>query len=217
LEGGSPVTEACYHDSRFTFDPRRQVLWRTLVQAVFQAGIPVDGVVVDLGAGYGEFINAVQARRRIAVDLWSGMLAHLDAGVEGLVTSVVDLQAIEDASVDYVFSSNCFEHLSQPDMLSCLAELRRIMKPGAKVDIVQPNFKYCIREYFDDYTHQTIYTDAGLCDLLTANDFTVVKRIARFLPLTMKSRFPVHPLLIRLYLRCPIRPMAKQMWIRAKR
>lgn len=211
------MTDKRYHDSRFTFDPRRQLLWQTLVESCFQAAIPAEGVVVDLGAGYGEFINAVKARRRIAVDLWEGMREYLDPGVEGLVTSVTELHAIEAVSVDYVFSSNCFEHLTQDEMLLCLDELRRTMRPGATLDIVQPNFKYCVREYFDDYTHRTIYTDAGLCDLLSANGFTVTRCVPRFLPLTMKSRLPVHPLLIRLYLRSCFRPLAKQMWIRATR
>ncbi len=211
------MTEARYHDSRFTFDPRRQVLWQTLVTSLFQPSIEADAVVVDLGAGYGELINAVKAGRRIAVDRWEGMRDYLEPGVEGLITSVTDLGAIEAASVDHVFSSNCFEHLTPSDMLETLSELQRTMKPGATLDIIQPNFKYCVREYFDDYTHRTIYTDAGLCDLLTANGFTVTRRVARFLPLTMQSRLPVHPWLIRLYLRSPIRPLAKQMYIRATR
>jgi ubiquinone/menaquinone biosynthesis C-methylase UbiE len=211
------VTAERYHDSRFTFDPRRQILWQTLVTTIFQPDIDAEAVVVDLGAGYGEFINAVKAHRRIAVDRWEGMREYLAPGVEALVTNVTDLRAISDASVDHVFSSNCFEHLTPSEMLSALAELRRTMKPGAKLDIIQPNFKYCVREYFDDYTHRTIYTDTGLCDLLTAHGFTVTRRVPRFLPLTMQSRLPVHPVLIRLYLASPIRPLAKQMYIRATR
>ncbi|MDA1044457.1 MAG: methyltransferase domain-containing protein [Verrucomicrobia bacterium] len=211
------MTDKGYHSSRFTFSPKRRVLWQTLVADVFQADISGDDVVLDLGAGYGEFINAVKARRRIAVDQWEGMPAHLDEGVEGIVTSAIHLEGIADESLDHVFCSNVFEHLSQDDMRKCLAELGRTMKPGAMLDIVQPNFKYCMREYFDDYTHRTIYTDVSLCDVLTAKGFTIAKRVARFLPLTMNSRLPVHPLLIRLYLRSPIRPFAKQMWIRAIR
>ena len=206
-----------YHNTRFTPDPRRRVLWQTLVAGVFQKQIPPDGVVLELGAGYGDFINAVRARRRIAVDCWAGMTAHLAPGVESLITSVTQLDGVTDNSVDYVFASNCFEHLSRQELLDCLVQLRRKMKPGARLAILQPNFKYCVREYFDDYTHVSIHTDRSLCDLLAANDFKIESCVPRFLPLTIKSRAPVHPLLIRLYLASPFKPFAKQMLINATR
>ena len=140
------MADDLYHLTRFTPDPRRRVLWQTLVAALFQKQIPTDGVVLELGAGYGEFINSVKARRRLAVDQWAGMLQYLEPGVEGLVTRVTQLDGVADNSVDYVCSSNCFEHISQAELVECLAQLRRKMKPGARLTIVQPNFKYCARE-----------------------------------------------------------------------
>lgn len=211
------MTHDVYHNTRFTPDPRRRSLWQTLVQHVFQPQIPADGVVLELGAGYGEFINAVKARRRLAVDHWAGMLDHLAAGVEGLVTRVNQLEAVPDNAVDYVFSSNCFEHVTQAELVECLAQLRRKMKPGARLAIVQPNFKYCAAEYFDDYTHVSIYTDRGLCDLLAANGFTVTRCVPRFMPFSIKGKLPVQPWLIRLYLMSPFKPLAKQMLVCATR
>jgi ubiquinone/menaquinone biosynthesis C-methylase UbiE len=145
------------------------------------------------------------------------MLEHLEPGVEGLVTSVTQLDGVPDNSVDYVFSSNCFEHITQAELVRCLGELKRKMKPGAALSIVQPNFKYCAGEYFDDYTHVTIYTAQGLSDLLAANGFRIIRCEPRFMPLTIKTGAPVHPLLIRLYLASPFKPLAKQMWISATR
>jgi ubiquinone/menaquinone biosynthesis C-methylase UbiE len=211
------MSDDVYHNTRFTPDPRRRVLWQTLMACVFQKQIPPDGVVLELGAGYGDFINSVKAKRRLAVDVWPGMLPHLDPGVEGLVTSITQLDAVLDNSVDYVFSSNCFEHVSQSDLVNCLSQLRRKMKPGAMLTIVQPNFKYCAREYFDDYTHVSIYTDKGLCDLLAANGFKIVRCVPRFMPFSIKGSLPVHPLLIRLYLMSPFKPLAKQMLVSAIR
>ncbi|HXI70228.1 MAG TPA: class I SAM-dependent methyltransferase [Verrucomicrobiae bacterium] len=211
------MADDTYHNTRFQPDPRRRVLWRTLVDCVFQKNIPPDAAVLELGAGYGDFINSVKAQRRIAVDCWAGMISHLDPGVEGLVTSVTQLEAVPDNAMDYVFASNCFEHLTRQELLDCLAQLRRKMKPGARLTIVQPNFKYCFREYFDDYTHVSVYTDRGLCDLLAANGFQIEQCEPRFLPLTIKSSAPVHPLLIRLYLASPVKPFGKQMLISATR
>lgn len=211
------MTDIDYHTSRFTYNPRRKQVWEVLVHKVFQPDIPVDGVVLDLGAGYGEFINAVCARRRIAIDRWEGMTAYLAPGVEACIGSVTELAEIENESIDYAFSSNCFEHLSPDEMSRCLGALSCKLKPGALLDIVQPNFAYCYREYFDDYTHRTIYTDRGLADLLSVSGYQIRRRVPRFLPLTMNSRWPIHPLLVRLYLACPFKPFAKQMWIRAQR
>jgi ubiquinone/menaquinone biosynthesis C-methylase UbiE len=211
------VIDEAYHSTRFQPDARRRVLWQTLVDCVFQKQIPQDAVVLELGSGYGEFINSVKARRRFAVDQWPGMVQHLEKGVEGIVTEVTQLEAIPDSSVDYVFSSNCFEHVTQKDLVTCLAQLRSKMKPGAMLTIVQPNFKYCAREYFDDYTHVAIYTAQSLCDFLSANGFRITRCVPRFLPLTIKGKLPVQRWLIRLYLSSPIKPMAKQMLVSATR
>ena len=54
-------------------------------------------------------------------------------------------------------------------------------------------------------------------DLLAANGFRIARCVPRFLPLTLKGFLPVHPLLIRLYLISPLKPMAKQMLITAIR
>jgi hypothetical protein len=54
-----------------------------------------------------------------------------------------------------------------------------------------------------------------MCDFLAAHGFRVIECKPRFLPLTIKSRLPVFPWLIRLYLALPARPLAKQMLIRA--
>jgi ubiquinone/menaquinone biosynthesis C-methylase UbiE len=211
------MSDDIYHATRFTPDARRRVLWETLVACEFQKQIPPDGTVLELGAGYGDFINSVKAHRRIAVDVWPGMLQHLETGVEGLAISITQLDSVADNSIDYVFSSNCFEHVSQTDLVNCLSQLRRKMKPGAMLTIVQPNFKYCAREYFDDYTHVSIYTDKGLSDLLAANGFKIVRCMPRFMPFTIKSSLPVHPWLIWLYLMSPFKPLAKQMLISAIR
>jgi len=211
------MTDEAYHLVRFPPDPRRRVLWQTLVACVFQKQIAAEAVVLDLGAGYGDFINAVKARRRIAVDQWAGMLSHLAPGVEGLISRISQLEGIADDSIDYVFSSNCFEHVPRSEFEACLRQLRRKMKSGAILSIVQPNFKYCVREYFDDYTHIAIYTAQGLSGLLAANGFRIALCVPRFLPLTLQWRVPVHPLLIRLYLASPFKPMARQMLISAIR
>ena len=93
------------------------------------------------------------------------------------------------------------------------------MKLSARgsLTILQPNYRYAYREYFDDYTHVAIYSHVSLADLLSAQGWDVLDVRPRFLPLTIKSRLPVHPLLIRAYLASPIKPGgSKQMLIHAR-
>jgi SAM-dependent methyltransferase len=205
-----------YHESRFAPDERREVLWRTLWQHHFRHQIEPGDCVLDLGAGYGSFINQVAARRRIAVDSWDGLQRNVAPGVEAVVGSVTELGFLDDGSVDFAFASNLFEHLPQEGFAATLAQLRTKLSPRGTLTLLQPNWRYAYREYFDDYTHVAVWSHVGLCDFLTANGYEVMEVRPRFLPLTIKSRLPVWPFLIQAYLASPVKPMGKQMLIRAR-
>ena len=210
------MSQETYFQTRFTPDPRRQLLWRTLCRYYFARLISDSDCVLELGAGYGFFINTVVAKRKIAVDSWAGFVDHLQPGIESKVGSVTDLAFLEPSSVQFVFASNLFEHITQDEFASVLQQLRRALVPNGTLNILQPNYYYAYREYFDDYTHRTVFTHVSIADFLAANGFTVFESYPRFLPLTVKSRLPVSSLLIRLYLLSPWKPLGKQMFIRAR-
>ena len=172
--------------------------------------------MLDLGAGYGDFINSVTARRRIAIDTWPGLAEHVAPEVQTIIGPVTDLDAIPDAGVDFAFASNLFEHLTQDELRTTLAQLERKLRGGGVLSILQPNYRYAYREYFDDYTHRTPYSHIGLADLLRAQGWTVREVVPRFLPLTIKSRLPTWAWLIGAYLRSPFKPMGKQMLVVAR-
>ncbi len=200
-----------YHETRLAQDKRRDVLWQTLWQSWFKSRVPGDGCVLDIGAGYGQFINNVIAKRRIALDLWPGMAEHLDDGVEALIGDLDRIAELDAGSVDYAFASNIFEHVVQEKFASVLDDLKTRLSSRGVLTILQPNYAYAYREYFDDYTHISVWSHTGLKDFLEANGYEVAYFHPRFLPLTIKSRLPVFPFLIKAYLASPIRPMGKQM------
>jgi SAM-dependent methyltransferase len=209
------VTSRRYHETRLDFDPKRDVVWQSLWRFYFCKLISPNDCVLDLGCGYGNFINNVVARRRIAVDSWKGFLAYVDRPIERVVGSVTDLDFIEDGTVDFALASNLFEHLSKTDFARVLGILCRKLTSAGTLNILQPNYRYAYREYFDDYTHVSVFSHISLTDFLNANGFATLEVRPRFLPLTVKSRLPVSPWLIRAYLASPIKPLAKQMLIRA--
>lgn len=210
------MSNNAYFESRLAFDKKRKVLWKTLARTVFQPMISKNATVLELGAGYCDLINSIDAPKRIAIDIWPGFVEHANPEVEAIVGSLSDIEGIKDESIDLVMASNIFEHITQADLAKCLSILKKKMKSNGNLLVIQPNFKYAYRDYFDDYTHQSVWTDISLSDFLTANGFTVVEVRSKFLPLSIKSRFPVHPILIWLYLNSPWKPFARQMFLHVK-
>jgi SAM-dependent methyltransferase len=205
-----------YHTTRLVYDRRREVLWAALCDHFFSTFIRPDYHVLDLGAGYAHFINNVRCAIRTAVDIWPLMTSYAAPGVVARVGSVTDLSFLPDASVDLAFASNLFEHLAKDDFAQTLAQLRLKLKPDGTLIILQPNYRRAYKEYFDDYTHISVFSDVSLCDFLAAHGFQVLESRAGFLPLSVKSRLPVSRVLIRLYLASPWKPGAKQMLVRAR-
>ena len=211
------MSEKSYHETRFPFDQRREIVWQTLCSSYFDTLVKPGDHVLELGAGYGHFINNVRCKDKTAIDQWPGLLEHIRPEVKGYLGSVTDLSFVEDHSVDFAFASNLFEHLTQQDFALCLSEVRKKLRPAGTLNILQPNYRLAYKEYFDDYTHVAVYSDLSLADFLTANGFAVTENVPGFLPFSIKSSSgPVRPWLIRMYLNSPWKPLAKQMFLRAK-
>ena len=219
MESEECVTGAApegYHDSRLSFDPKRNTVWRALWHYYFSTKIAASDTVLDLGCGYGDFINNVLARRRVALDIWPGFVPHIDPKVETIIAPVTNLDQLADGSIDYAFASNVFEHISQSDLAAVLKALRTKLSTRGTLTMLQPNYRYCASEYFDDYTHVSIWSHISLADFLRANGYEVVEMRPKFLPLTVKSRLPTWPFLIGLYLASPVKPGGKQMLLSAR-
>lgn len=204
-----------YFKTRFAFDARRDQVWKEVVRWIQRRYIREDARVADLGAGYCNFINHVVSKERHAVDLFTELPRYAAPGVQTHVTSVTDLSFFPEDSLDVVFASNLAEHLSRPELILLLRAVRRVLRRGGRLMLMQPNFKYCSSTYFDDYTHIQIFTDASLLDFLEAYGFKVVRSMPRFMPVNMKStlrlRLPMLSQLVRLYLESPFKPFAGQM------
>ena len=217
MVGGKIKMDNDYHKVRISFDKRREVLWSTLVKYYFSKFIDLNANVLELGAGYCDFINNVKAKKKIAIDQWSDLKKYADSDVECIIGDIADLKHIENESIDFVFASNIFEHVSQEKLSKCLNELKKKLNDNGLLVILQPNYKFSYKDYFDDYTHVSIWSDVSLSDFLKTNGFLIKKNYPRFLPLSLKSKFPVHPILIRGYLQSPYKPLAKQMLIIARK
>jgi SAM-dependent methyltransferase len=213
LDAAAARTYQNYHGSRFTHDHRRDGVWRAICAYLQPRHIPRGARVLELGAGYCHFINNIVAAERHALDLFPRLPEYAAPGVTAHVRNCCDLEPFAERSLDVVLASNLFEHLDRDELARTLAEIRRVLVPGGCLILIQPNFKYCYAEYFDDYTHKFVFTHVSLCDLLCSERFQIRAVEPRFLPFSMKAKVPKAGWLVRLYLASPLRPMAGQMLV----
>jgi ubiquinone/menaquinone biosynthesis C-methylase UbiE len=200
-----------YFEVAHVYNPNREKIWRVIARYIQDRFIKRDARVLDLAAGYCSFINNIVAAERYALDRAAEPLTKATAGVKTMTGDCTNLSQFKDASLDVVFASNLLEHLTREDALKTLSEIHRVLAPNGKIILVQPNFAYAYRQYFDDFTHQQIYTHISLHDVVTAAGLKVTTVRPKFLPFSMRSSLPTHPMLVWLYLRSPIKPLAGQM------
>lgn len=194
----------------------RRAVWREIVRYVRRDARSVQ-TLIELGAGYCDFINQFPAKRKIAFDLNPEMSAFAAPEVELRVESAIELPGVDAASVDLVFASNFLEHLDQHELGSLLARIHSTLTPTGRLILIQPNHRLCAEHYFDDPTHQTVFDDKNIVDSLARFGLKTLRVVPGLLPFTMNSRLPKWGFMTRLYLNLPVRPLAAQMYVVAGR
>jgi SAM-dependent methyltransferase len=183
---------------------RRNGVWHELVRFLGRF-IPSDAVVLDLACDRGDFINQVTAPERWALDI-RDVRESLDPGIrfvqsDGLAADTV----LERASFDVVFMSNYLEHLPSGEaVIAQLAVVERLLKPGGRVIILQPNVRLVGGHYWDFLDHKTALTERSLEEAAHAAGLETERMIVRFFPFSTKARVPQWRPLVRLYLALPI-------------
>ena len=182
----------------------RSRVWQVLTADFFQRYIPAQATILDLGSGWGEFVNHIQAETKYAMDLNPEGAEHLNPNVRYLNQDCSHSWPFEDNALDLVFTSNAFEHLpAKEDVARTLAEAHRCLKPDGLIICMGPNIKYVLGQYWDFWDHYIPLTEQSLAEVLRLRGFAIEQCWPRFLPYTMVNRRPTARWLIQLYLKTP--------------
>jgi SAM-dependent methyltransferase len=185
-------------------DYRRRV-WEVLTGQFFQRLVPPSASILDLGCGYGEFINTVKADQKFGMDLNPRTREHLAPDIRFFEQDCSARWPLADGQLDLVFTSNFFEHLpDKPTLGRTLDQVFRCLKPGGRLVALGPNIKFTRGRYWDFWDHYLPLTEASLSEGLVMRGFVIERCCGRFLPYTMSQR-PQYPLwMLSLYLRLPL-------------
>jgi SAM-dependent methyltransferase len=198
----------------------RTKVWQVLVREFFSKWISPNARILDLGCGYGEFINNIDSEIRHGMDLNPNAKEHLSDGVIFHKQDCSEDWSLEPNSLDIVFTSNFFEHLpSKLALDQTISNAHAALKPGGLIIAMGPNISVLNGKYWDFWDHRVPLSSQSISELLEIHGFELGKSIDRFLPYNM-VRVRRYPLcLLRLYLHLPfVWPLfGKQFLIVAKK
>ena len=202
--------EAVYRRRFAGTEQSRLEVWQVLARHFFHRWVKPADTVVDLGAGYCEFINSISAAHKYALDPNPATLVKAAPDVAVLSEAATQRWPLLSESVNVVFSSNFFEHLpSKEDFARCLHEAYRVLRPQGLLIALGPNIRFCFDVYWDFVDHHLPLSDRSMVEALEIAVFRTERVIPRFLPFTMSDRVPPRAFLVRLYLRFP---WAQRLW-----
>ena len=120
------------YEKRFNgFELYRRKVWKVLVSNYFSKWITKNSHILDLGCGYGEFINQIECSFRYAMDLNPKTKDLLDTNIKFIEQDCSKPWSIKPKSLDLVFTSNFFEHLPNKKKLDqTISEIQNSLKSG---------------------------------------------------------------------------------------
>lgn len=182
----------------------RNRVWQVLVKKIFSKWINSDNSILDVGCGYGEFINNIAAREKFAMDLNPSAKQHLRPGIQLIEQDCSKPWPLRDDYLDVVFTSNFFEHLpSKRTLQDTLLEARRCLRPGGRLITLGPNVKHLSGSYWDFFDHHLPLTELSLAEAMIMAGFRIEESIEKFLPYSMSQGFRPPIWAVRLYLQVP--------------
>lgn len=129
----------------------------------------LDGLILDLGCG-GQKLHP----KMVGVDIRRN--GQMGVGANSDKPAVADMEAdvlclpLNDGSVDGILAKHLLEHIIDP--IRALTEWKRVLKPGAKLVILCPDYRHC-EAISVDPSHVHAFTPESVASMLRATGFDV--------------------------------------------
>lgn len=152
---------------------KRRVVWYWLERVGALAGRPL---LVDCGAGTGEFALEAKARCRVlALDDSDWAVNRLVAllGPDGAREAAVNALPVEDGSVDIITALDVIEHVE--DDRGAVTEFRRALRPGGWLAVTVPACPFLWSSWDEVLGHHRRYTQEALGALMADAGFDVAR------------------------------------------
>lgn len=177
------------YEKNWYFSARSEVL--TAFIRRFSRGGPTRRIA-DLGAGTGGILVKL-ASEAFAIGLEENEClaneGHRRYGLSFVRANLVQGIPVREAVLDLALMLDVIEHVE--DDLALLANVRRVLKPGAELVVSVPAFRALWSHHDELHHHKRRYSKAELCEVLTVAGF-LCSRVTYFnsflLPLVFLSR-----------------------------
>lgn len=192
---------------------KRDLVWKVLIETHFQKYVNINDTVIDVGAGYCEFINNISCKKKIAIDSSSMIKKYANKNVNIIIKPLHKIPKIYYGKVNIVFMSNFLEHLeTKRDVINTFNTIHLLLKKNGKVLILQPNIDLIKERYWDRIDHNLALNGGSIVEALKITKFRDIVFIRNFLPATMQTKMPINKMLINIYSHIPyfLRPFAGQ-------
>ncbi len=147
------------------------------------------GRILDVGCGFGHFVDFARKRNRISVGIDINLSiirkGMQEFGSNFLICASAEQLPIKDSSFDWIFANQIIEHLPNPE--NFLSEAKRVLSPFGKLIISTPNrlTYFCTRNFLvilkailgknkRDPTHIREYTLGEMKRFLEKNHFELI-------------------------------------------
>ncbi|MGX2030816.1 class I SAM-dependent methyltransferase [Methylocaldum gracile] len=190
------------YEKRFTSNTQyRDSVWKVLCNDFFSRYISNQSVLLDLGAGWGEFSKNIQAGQKFAMDLNPECGRRIDGYAKFLHQDCATTWPLGNESLDVVFTSNFLEHLpSKSAIEATLDEAFRCLKKDGIIICLGPNIRYVLGSYWDYWDHYIPITDSSMAEVLKLRGFAIKEVVPRFLPYTMSGGLNPPLIALKMYL-----------------
>ncbi len=116
-----------------------------------------NGIIADLGCGYGEFLNYCKKKNRQSIGIDSNKQLIdicLKNGHQALVDNICELNGLKDKNIQHFISDNVLEHLSTPEIDTFFEKLSKLIPENGLFVCIVPGPK----GFEKDPTHKTFVT-----------------------------------------------------------